>query len=243
MSRRTWKRPADAKRGDRFRAGRRLWSAKEDAILRAEYADTPTPQLAARLRRTTIATSHRAINRLGLRKSPAFCASQASGRIRRHEHRGRQNWFPKGNVPANKGLRGRKGYGPGRMKETQFKKGQCSGKAAEHLMPIGSTRLVDGYLYRKVSDVMNVPYTVNWKPEHWLIWARKHGRVPRGHVLMFRNGNKADVRIKNLKLITRKALMARNTVHNLPKPVARAVLLLGALNRQIRKREQHAQHN
>jgi len=103
-------------------------------------------------------------------------------------------------------------------------------------MPIGSTRLVDGYVYRKVSDVPNVPYTVNWKPEHHLIWIAANGPIPPRHALTFRNGDRTDVRLENLALISRRQLMARNTVHNLPKPLASAVQLLGALNRQIRKR-------
>ena len=38
-------------------------------------------------------------------------------------------------------------------------------------MPIGSTRLMDGYVYFKVADVPNVPYTVNWLPLSVTDWA------------------------------------------------------------------------
>jgi hypothetical protein len=91
-------------------------------------------------------------------------------------------------VPANKGLR-RPGWGPGRMKTTQFK-GQRNGTAAAHWMPIGSTRLIDGYVYVKVADVPNVPYMVNWKPEHHLIWTRAHGPMPPG-MRSLRNGDRS----------------------------------------------------
>jgi hypothetical protein len=55
-------------------------------------------------------------------------------------------------------------------------------------------------------------------------------------VLAFRNGDRRAIRLKNLKCISRRELMARNTVHNLPRPLAQTILLLGALNHQIRKR-------
>ena len=124
------------------------------------------------------------------------------------------------------------------MRETQFKPGVPS----HRYMPIGSTRLIEGYVFRKISDVPKVPYTVNWKAEHVLIWERAHGPVPRGHALVFRNGNRTDVRLDNLECLTRRALMARNSVHNLPAPLKATIQLLGALNRQIRRRTDAEQH-
>jgi hypothetical protein len=190
----------------------------------------PTAALARRLRRSICSVNNRAYQ-LGLRKSAAYLASPAACRMRRGDALGAAFRFKPGQAPANKGLR-RPGYAPGRMKETQFKPGSKTWR----YMPIGSTRLVDGYCYRKVSDVPKVAYTVNWKPEHVLIWSGAHGPVPAGHAIVFSNGDKADIRLENLACITRRALMARNCVHNLPKPLVQAIHLLGALNRQIRRR-------
>jgi hypothetical protein len=129
------------------------------------------------------------------------------------------------------------------MRATQFKPGQRSGTAAQHYMPVGSTRTIDGYLYRKIADVPNVAYSVNWKPEHHLIWSAARGPIPPGHVLIFRDGDATHVRLDNLECIDRRALMARNSVHNLPKPLAQTVQLLGALNNQIRRRTQNAEQH
>jgi len=123
------------------------------------------------------------------------------------------------------------------MAETQFRKGQRSGKAAEHLMPIGSTRLIDGYRYRKVSEVPNVPYTVNWKLESVLIWEAAHGPVPPGHAVAFSNGDKGDVRLENLELVSRRELLRRNSIHRLPPALVETIQALGALTRQIHRRE------
>lgn len=222
---------------DQFRAGKRLWSVADDAALVARYPHEPTPTIARAFRRSLAAVYARAAL-LGLTKSPAYLASPAACRLRRGDQVGARFRYQKGHPPANKGLR-RPGWsvGRGRMQETQFKPGVPS----RNYMSIGSTRLVEGYVYRKVSDVPKVPYTVNWKAEHHLLWVTAHGAIPPGYVLAFRNGHKLDVRLDNLELIPRHQLMARNTIHNLPKPLAAAVQLLGQLNRQIRRRTTHAQ--
>lgn len=224
--------------GRQYRAGRWLWSADDDAFLRAIYPDQATPAVAKTLGRTLASTYNRA-RILGLSKSSAYLDSPAACRLRRGDHVGRRFWFTKGHVPKNKGLR-RPGYSVGRMRETQFKKGGLP----LNNMPIGSTRLVDGYVYRKVSAVPKVPYTVNWKPEHHLIWIAKHGPIPVGSALKFIDGNPQNVRLDNLQLISRSQLLARNSIHNLPPELKKTVQLLGALTRQINKRTNaHAQRH
>jgi hypothetical protein len=226
---------------DRFRAGKRLWSTADDAALRRAYPNEPNTALARRLRRTVFAIYGRA-NILGVKKSVAYLASPHACRLRRGDEVGKRFRFPKGHVPANKGLR-RPGWSTGRMKETQFKAGVLNGVAAKLFMPIGSTRLCGGYLYRKISAEPG-PWTVNWKLEHWRVWTAAHGPVPAGHALTFRNHDRTDVGLDNLELITRRELMARNTIHHvLPPSLAKAVQLLGALNRKIRRRPPHAEHH
>lgn len=223
--------------GDRFRAGKRLWSASDDAALRALYPDTPTLVVARRLRRSLSAVYGRA-ELLNLHKSAAYLASPAACRLRRGDGVGAATRFQKGHAPANKGLR-RPGWAPGRMRDTQFKKGVRQGVATKLYKPIGTERVSkDGYLERKIND--DLPLQARWRAVHLLVWEAANGRVPAGHAIVFRNGNKTDIRLDNLECITRRALMARNTIHNLPEPLAKTVQLLGALNRQIRKRTQHA---
>jgi hypothetical protein len=165
--------------------------------------------------------------------------------LRRGDQVGAAFRFPKGHVPANKGLR-RPGFAPGRMKDTQFKRGERRGTAARNWRPIGTILPdADGYLRIKVREA--APGEAHgfgnagaWPQLHRHVWTEAHGLIPRGHAVAFKDGNKANCALDNLECLSRVALMARNTVHNLPQPVARAVQLLGALNRQIRKRTQHA---
>ncbi len=225
---------------DRYRAGKRLWSAADDRWLRKRYPHESTQKLATELRRTLKAVYARAKN-MGLHKTDEYLDSPAACRLRRGDNVGAKFRFQKGHVPANKGLR-RPGYAPGRMKETQFKKGQRNGVAAQRYMPVGSTRVIvdsggKGYLYRKIADTPNVPWTRNWIPEHRRVWEEANGPIPRGHVLAFLNGDRTDIGLWNLECVSRREWMARHTIHTLPPELKNTIQLLGALHRQIHKRE------
>lgn len=216
----------------------RAWTAVDDAEFRELYPEVKTSTLARLLRRSIAALYGRAAV-LGLAKSAEYLASPDSCRLRRGDNVGAAFRYPKGHVPANKGSR-RPGWAPGRMAETQFRKGQAN----HNVMPIASTRLVDGYLYLKVAAVRYVPYTVNWLPLHILNWERANGRpLPAGHCLWFRDGNRLNVEASNLELITRAENMRRNTIHRLPKPLKRAITAKGALSRRINRMEkERAEH-
>ena len=62
--------------------------------------------------------------------------------------------------------------------------------------------LPEGYLQRKMADtgVTRRDY-VN---VHHLIWREAGNDIPPGHILIFRDGNKANFALENLELITRK---------------------------------------
>jgi hypothetical protein len=211
----------------------RPWSREDDRLLRGFYPNTPTAEVARRLQRSVAAVYGHA-DKLGLVKSPAYLAGPAACRLRRGDRVGARFRFQKGHVPANKGLR-RPGWAPGRMRETQFKKGVRQGVAVRLYKPIGTERISkDGYLERKVND--GLPLQARWRAVHLVLWESLHGPVPAGHAVTFKNGDRTDIRPDNLELLHRRDLMARNTVHNLPKPLAQTVQLLGALRRKINRK-------
>lgn len=133
-------------------------------------------------------------------------------------------------MPANKGLR-RPGYsiGRGRMQETQFKKGQMAGAAQAKWRPIGTIlRDSNGYLRIKIAErVGGKP--PGWNPKIWPAlhrhnWEQKHGPLPPGHIVVFRDGNRDNCSDDNLELITLAENMRRNTIHRrLPPDVKEAV--------------------
>lgn len=205
---------------------RRFWEPDEIDLVMWCYEDTPNSELAELLGRP-VSSIYRIAGKLDLHKSPEVIAAIFREKMKR-DHPARHFQFPKGHIPANKGKKN-PGFAAGRMGETQFKKGQMN----YNVMPIGSTRKIDGYLYRKISDVRYVPHTVNWKPEHILLWERKRGPVPAGHCLVFKDGNRENICMKNLELISRQDLMRRNTIHNLPEPLKELIRLNGSIKRVI----------
>lgn len=202
-------------------------------MLRAQYPHMKTAVIAAMLDRTAN-TVYQTAARLGLGKSPEFFASPAAGRTCGRQGIGTR--FAKGHPPANKGLR-RPGWGPGRMKATQFKPGVRQGVAVKLYKPIGFERVSkDGYLERKVNDGM--PLQKRWRAVHLIVWEAVHGPVnSRTHAVVFINKDRTDRRLENLELITRGELLARNWHDRYPKAIKKLVQLRGALQRQINRRD------
>ncbi len=207
----------------------RPWTSAEDEDIRARFPNMRTRDLAKQLGRTYQATSQRA-RQLEVRKSPEFLASPDSGRLQRNDTRGAAFRFVKGQASWNKGTH----YCPAGGIATRFK----PGNRPQTWVPVGTeTRDGDGYLKRKVrDDAPKGQSRRNWVFVHRALWEEHHGPIPRGHAVVFRNGDITDIRIENLELVTNQELMRRNTVHNLPKPLAELVQLRGAIHRQINRR-------
>jgi len=205
------------------------WKTEDVDILRSEYPDTPTRQLADRLSRKVTAVYQKA-KALGLKKSAAYMATPAACHLRRGNNAGSAHWFRPGHRPHNAGKKGWQAGGD--SWKTQFKPGM----RPHTWRPIGSERVSkDGYLLRKITDT---GYKCrDWVGVHKIIWEAVNGPIPKGHVLRFRDGNQQNICLENLGLLTRAEQMRRNCVHNLPKELAVVIQLKGALQRQINKRE------
>jgi hypothetical protein len=188
------------------------------------YPHLPADSL-CRIFKRTRPSINQAARKLGLRKTPEYFAQYTSR-------------FQPGHKTWNTGLKG--WQAGGRSAETQYKPGREPSEARNY-RPIGSIRLSkEGYLERKWTDDQSLNPTSRWRGCHVELWEQHHGKVPEGHAVCFINGDKTDLRIDNLECITRSELMARNTVHRLPKELAEICQLYGALNRQINQREKSA---
>lgn len=209
----------------------RFWSAEEEAYLRANYADGRTEDIARQLRRSVREVYQKA-HALGLEKSQAYLQELVWAKKGQRVSPGTE--FPKGHVPANKGLR-RPGWFKGRMRETQFKKGQRSGVAVKLWKPVGTERFSkEGYLERKVNN--DLPPQRRWRAVHLIMWEEVHGPLPEGFAVAFKNGDKRDLRLENFELISRAELMRRNTIHSLPPELRGAINAVAGLKRAIRRK-------
>lgn len=191
-------------------SGRKRWTPAEDEQLRIRYADTKTDIIAADLGRS-LSTTYQRARKLGLEKSEAYLESPSACRLRRGDNVGAACRFQKGHAPANKGLR-RPGWSPGRMKETQFKKGVRQGVATRLYKPIGSERLSkEGYLERKIHDGM--PLQSRWRAVHRIRWEEINGPQPKGMALKCLDGDRANTDPSNWVLVPRALLPRLNGVH------------------------------
>lgn len=209
---------------------RRRWTPDEDAQIVARYADTPTRDLARDLARGISAVYARAL-KLGVEKSAAYLASPHACRLRRGDNVGAKTRYPKGHVPANKGLR-RPGWAPGRMRETQFVKG-----AKPHTwVPVGTEVVRDGYVWIKVRDDLT-PSRLNWISKHQHLWEQTHGPVPDGHIVRFKDANRAHLVLQNLECVSREEHARTKGLASLPKEIVQVHQLRAAIRRVINKRQ------
>ncbi|MFT4415298.1 HNH endonuclease signature motif containing protein [Fredinandcohnia humi] len=107
-----------------------------------------------------------------------------------------------GVAPPNKGTKGLYNFGGNK---TSFKTGQ----RPLNYKPVGTERIDrDGYILIKVSDTG--AWHERWKLKQVVIWEEANGPIPKGHCLLFLDGNKQNVSLDNLQLITRSQLARLN---------------------------------
>jgi hypothetical protein len=121
---------------------------------------------------------------------------------------GRDGRFRPGQVPPNKG---KKGYWPPGSEKGWFNPGHMP----FNTMPLGSERItVDGYVEVKYSEKSGPPKN-RWKGKHVLMWEKANGPVPKGHVVVFADGNRRNFKLSNLILVSRKELAVLNHMNML----------------------------
>jgi len=108
-------------------------------------------------------------------------------------------------VPWNKGM---KGWNPPGSEKGWFRPGHPGYRYKK--MPVGSERITeDGYVQVKYSGRKGAQKN-RWKAKHVLIWEKANGRVPKGHAVIFADGNTRNFDLSNLLLVSRAELAVMN---------------------------------
>lgn len=104
--------------------------------------------------------------------------------------------FEKGITPHNKGKKF-----PGTGNKSTFRKGATP----HNKMKVGEDAVTtDGYVKTKIAEP-NV-----WEYKHKLIWTEVHGPIPEKHSIIFADGNKLNLSIDNLLLVSKAELLMLN---------------------------------
>ena len=127
-----------------------------------------------------------------------FKTTQVQSAIKRYGlTTGRSGYFKKGSEPWNKGKRGYMG-----ANKTSFKKGMIP----KNHKPVGTERVDnrEGYIKIKIKE------PDKWELKHKFIYESHYGKIKKGNVVIFLDGNKNNFDINNLKCITREQLLTLN---------------------------------
>jgi len=210
---------------------RTSWIKAELDCLRRLHPSTLNKVIARKIGRSYSSVSGMATT-LGLKKTREHIASipAVTGML----EAGRRFRYPKGHVPANKGTR-RPGFAVGRMAETQFKKGHFPANRDPDFYVIGALRVnTEGYIDMRTSFGKGA---LGWRTLHRILWEDANGPIPKGCKLRFKNGDKLDVELGNLELVSEADVMRRNSIHHLPPLLKETIQTLGRLKRRIREKQ------
>jgi hypothetical protein len=191
-------------------------------IIRERYPFEPTKKIADDLGLSESSVYNRAFA-MGIKKDPKYLRSTQypPGYLG-----GKATQFQKGHAPANKGQKMSKEVYQ-KVARTMFKKGS----KPMNTQPIGTIhqrRDTGGkmYQYIKLADC-------NWQLLNRYTWEMHNGPIPKGMVVVYKDGNYLNNDINNLLMITKKENMARNTIQRLPKELQQVMRLKCKLIKKI----------
>ena len=206
-----------------------IWTELDINYVIQHYPHSRTDEIAKALG-LTVPQVYSKENRLGLKKSEAFLASQDSGRT--DGTKGKNTRFQAGFTPWNKG----KPYQAGGLSvKTQFKPGD----KPRNWKPVGSYRVNgEGYLDKKINDLPGAN-TVRWHPVHRLVWIEANGTVPDDHIICFKPGMKTNVleeiTIDRLECITRAENAMRHRPYARGEDFGHITMLKAAITRHVNR--------
>ena len=200
----------------------KIWTEDEKRIVREMYEDHFAAEIAKVVGKTVSGVYWQA-RQMGLHCSKE--KRSRSGKLSSDNPNCIASRFKKGSVPKNKG----KKMAPEqyeKIKGTFFKKGHTP----VNYRPVGSERVnADGYVEVKVADPNK------WRAKHRVVWEEAYGPIPPGHNVQFRNGNREDLRLENLYLISKAEQMEKeNSIYaKYPEELRSVIRLKGSIKRQI----------
>ena len=191
----------------------RTWTDEQEQYLVAHYATTSNAELAAVLGKKNADRVMAKASLLGLKKSRQFLKESCQQR----ENSGK---FKKGMTSHNKGKK-LSDSTKTKLAKTMFK----SGNRPHNSLPVGAeSEDKDGYLIVKIAE----PSV--WQYKHHIAYGEP---VPKGHKVIFIDGNKRNFDKANLMLVSNAELMNRNTMNRYPPELVQLLKTLSKLKKRV----------
>lgn len=168
-----------------------------DRVIKKAYLTTPVKAIAIKIGRSYCYVNRR-LKELGL-EIPAE-------QVERNRQAGR---IKTGNVPKNKGKKAEEYMTPEaleKLRKTAFKKGNKPHNTAEKDGVISVRADKSGRKYKHVRVAMS-----KWELLHRVVWEKENGKVPEGMMVTFIDGDSLNCELSNLKLISMKDNVLRNS--------------------------------
>lgn len=205
----------------------RKWTSVMDNIMRQLYGNHSTKYIAECLQMSINAVYCRAYL-LQLKKDKSFLS--ATSKVNALKNEGfLKNSFKKGLVPHNSGKKQTEFLSAEaieRSKATRFKKGHTPHNSKYD----GHERISkEGYVEVRISPGVYIL-------KHRKIWEAHYGAIPKGYIIVFKDGNKENCAIENLEMITRDENAIRNRrLGKCPREIQKAEYARVQLNRKIKE--------
>lgn len=224
------------KRTKRRRTKRMFWSEKDIKTLIRLYPNKINKDI-AKIMGVSVSRIENKGWDLGLKKSKKQLSKMVTKQFLKA---GNKTRFKKGQVAINKGKKW-KDYMPKESqkncRKTTFKKGNLPHNTKKDgVISIrkhtGKDGTVRKYKYIRVG-------LAHWKLLHVYNWEKKHGVIPKGSIVVFKNKYSDSCEVDNLEMITLEENMNRNAIHRFPEELQKTIRVLSKLKRTVNGKEQN----
>jgi hypothetical protein len=134
--------------------------------------------------------------------------------------------FKKGSIPVNKGTKGLTG-----ANKTSFSPGNRPIQTKK-VGTISTRKDKNGSLYMHIK----IAEPNKWQMIHVYIWEHKHGKIPKGYCVIFKDKNTLNTRLDNLMLVSREELVRLNQKYAyIDESLKETALQVIKISKEIRK--------
>jgi hypothetical protein len=181
----------------------RIYTIEERNYITSNYADTRSDKIAEHLN-CTVSAVYRIASKMGIKKSSEFMQSENSGRLNKiRAEKNKATRFKKGHIPFNKGTKM-----PDEIRQkvsrTFFKKGH-EPHNSKYDGAIGTRTDKNGHNYKLIRISK-----AKWKMLQVHNWELINGPIPKGKILVSKNGDTLNCDPDNWILIDRAIHLDRN---------------------------------